>query len=746
MTAPLEGHDAPSLTASGQVNNPEQFRVVPVTGQDGKVGEVYAHELPQFIAGGGHVATKGELGNAYRDMGAVDERILHNEQQADIMDRTFSGMGIESPALKHIGAGILGASDMGTAGIIPAISGMINGNKEATAGLFDTAKEAYPVSSGAGGALGVLLASRYAPGSGAAGAGRSALSTIGRSALTAGVDNAIYGGTNYITDSYLRDRDLSLDKLIYHAGMSGLVGAGVGAGFGVLGKAAEFALPKVGSWVESNASLTAPTVKQASKEAAVADVFGKIKEAGINLESKETAAFAAKKVRDTAINDIGEIFNKQKTKASVIDTALERSSVNKTDLVDSLTSEAYDAGLNNEKVRSIIEKSVRSNSDAPVTLEDLWEARSKISAKASPEAAFVRAKLTNQAANDLGVALERIGQPELASKLNGATKAYNLGEAAVELTKNLKDVPQSKSVIESLKERVVSRAPWALAGVLGGHLPILTGAAGLAVAKDLASAAIKHAIPTAAAGLSIGKAVTAAGDDIASQVGKFINGNKDTGKQKWLEPKYTRADYDRAVKKYQAMSEAGSHPVVTTLSEVDPALGKATQQRLTTIANNVVSRAQAASPGPGGMPGVAGPRMKQPGLNAQEMSVMRYIHAIEEPASILRLMRVGALSSAHVDAIKENMPALYNEMVNQITSLLETKVGSKGKGMTLSARSQLSLVLGKPVDYTTSPQFINAVQSSFIPAQPPNSASPVQNGAASVDSTQYETGSEKVEK
>lgn len=746
MSEPLIGQDAPLLNAGGGTHNQEDYQVVPVTDSSGKVGEVYAHELPGFIANGGRVATKGELGRAYSQIDSPDIQIQHNQQQADIMDRTLSSMGITNPTAQSVATGLFGAADVGTAGLIPSLAAGISGNKQATAGLFDTARETSPLSYGAGGALGILLASRLGPGATQGAVGKTALSAIARTALTSGVENAIYGGTNYVTDSYLHNRDLSLDKLIYHTGMSGLIGSGIGGSVAALGRGAEFILPKVGEWAEKNVSIGAPSVKQASKEANVSEAFSKIREAGIDLDSREGALTAAKKVRDSALNDLGEIFNKQKTKASLIDLAGVKSGVSKLDLVDSLTSEAYDAGLNNGKVRDIVTKSVRASSDDAVTLDDLWSARNKIASKASPEAAFVRAKITNQAANDLTAEFEKIGQPELASKVNGANKAFNLGEAAIELTRDLKEVPaEGKSFFESLKDKAVARAPWALASVLGGHLPI--GAAGMAasVAKDVASQAVRHAIPTAAAGMAIGKAVSAASTDISSQVGKFINGNSDTGKQKWLEPKYTRSDYNNAVKKYSVLAQADSHPVVSTMSQVDPQLGQAMQDRLTSIANNVVSRAKDASGKNGGMAGVSAPRMDSEALNGQEMGLMRYIHAIEEPASVMRLARVGGLSSSHVDALKENMPSLYNDMLQQIHSFLQSKEGTKGKGMTMSGKAQLSLVMGQPVDFTTDPLFIAAVQSSFTKPEEHSSAPAVHNGGDLVDSKQYETGSEKVE-
>ena len=97
-------------------------------------------------------------------------------------------------------------------------------------------------------------------------------------------------------------------------------------------------------------------------------------------------------------------------------------------------------------------------------------------------------------------------------------------------------------------------------------------------------------------------------------------------------------------------------------------------------------------------------------------SFMRRVATVEKPLRALEEMRHGRLSTESVEALREVYPSLYNQMVSEV----QTQVASQKKPPPYSKLVQMSILLGKPLDATMTPDFGRFAQGAFTPPQPPS--------------------------
>jgi hypothetical protein len=88
----------------------------------------------------------------------------------------------------------------------------------------------------------------------------------------------------------------------------------------------------------------------------------------------------------------------------------------------------------------------------------------------------------------------------------------------------------------------------------------------------------------------------------------------------------------------------------------------------------------------------------------------RYTQAVDHPMSVLKDLNNGVMSPEGAETLKVVYPALYGEIVETVTE----QITEHGKDIPYNKKSQLSLLLGTPLDPTMTPEFIAAMQNTPI--------------------------------
>lgn len=88
----------------------------------------------------------------------------------------------------------------------------------------------------------------------------------------------------------------------------------------------------------------------------------------------------------------------------------------------------------------------------------------------------------------------------------------------------------------------------------------------------------------------------------------------------------------------------------------------------------------------------------------------RYYRAVQDPMVALDDFENGSLSYESVEVLKAVYPKLYEDIAREISEEVATLKGP----LPYEKRLQLSVLLGVPVDSTTTPQFAQALQMSYV--------------------------------
>jgi len=110
--------------------------------------------------------------------------------------------------------------------------------------------------------------------------------------------------------------------------------------------------------------------------------------------------------------------------------------------------------------------------------------------------------------------------------------------------------------------------------------------------------------------------------------------------------------------------------------------------------------------------------------DAEVSRFMRYAQAVDDPMIVLREARSGTLTRDHVEAVQAVYPKLYDEIRG---SVFQSLVDSKTK-LPYSRLIQLGILLDIPTDKTLSPEFIRAVQATYLIANQAGAESPPPTG------------------
>jgi len=101
----------------------------------------------------------------------------------------------------------------------------------------------------------------------------------------------------------------------------------------------------------------------------------------------------------------------------------------------------------------------------------------------------------------------------------------------------------------------------------------------------------------------------------------------------------------------------------------------------------------------------------------------RYARAVDDPLSVVADLKKGKLTTEAAEALRTVYPQIFQEVVGQVME----KVAELGDKLPYKNRLQLSILLGVPLDRSTTPQFVSAMQQSYGPvpadggdSQPPS--------------------------
>ena len=110
----------------------------------------------------------------------------------------------------------------------------------------------------------------------------------------------------------------------------------------------------------------------------------------------------------------------------------------------------------------------------------------------------------------------------------------------------------------------------------------------------------------------------------------------------------------------------------------------------------------------------------QPASRASDSEIAkhtRYVEALDNPSIILTRARNGTLTPEHVEAVRDRYPRIYQEIQTEVYKSLATSKSEIPYGR----RIQLGILLDIPTDKTLSPEFVKAIQSTYVDpeASPP---------------------------
>jgi hypothetical protein len=111
----------------------------------------------------------------------------------------------------------------------------------------------------------------------------------------------------------------------------------------------------------------------------------------------------------------------------------------------------------------------------------------------------------------------------------------------------------------------------------------------------------------------------------------------------------------------------------------------------------------------------------------EEADYLRVASAVHDPMSVLRDLGDGRATRAQIDALRENYPSVYREIVAKVGA----RLADARYPLDYSQKLQIGLLLGVPADPTQDPAFISSMQETYAqqPSAPPPAANKPPRGA-----------------
>ena len=208
-----------------------------------------------------------------------------------------------------------------------------------------------------------------------------------------------------------------------------------------------------------------------------------------------------------------------------------------------------------------------------------------------------------------------------------------------------------------------------------------------------------------------------------------------------------RADYERQIARIDRFASDPEHATRTLAAGTDklravaPQVAQAAQARATTAVEFLRSKA----PRPPSPVGMLAQKWKPSDSQVEKWN--RYVRAVERPLSVLDDLSKGNLTLEAVEALRTVYPKMHEDLVGGVMG----HIGELQKTLPYRERRQLSILLGVPVDPTTDPAFVAAMQdgyASLVQQQAQGQGTPMGGGktARKVDFTLGETSETKAQR
>lgn len=735
--------EVPSMVASGHYALPKNASL-PILNQEGELGEIASQEYMQALQSGYAPATTADIQKSI-DVDLYGDSPLQTGLERAASAATFGATDFIASKLEpeyakrmqmreelNPGAAITGEI-VGVVG--PAL--LTGGTSLAAKAVSAPARAAMNLGASASKAVAKAL-----PKNGLAG---KVVSEMIPRAAGLGVEGALYGAGNYISDASLGNADWSAESLISNVGMSGLLGGGIGAGLGAAKLAAAPVMTKIKGFKDVNdlaenfAGLkTVKGVKTADKfedgEVAkylVNDVNGGSFKPFSQESMADKAAVALQKNGDELDNLLTGIEAEAVANGSLPTRKTVLESIEKQ--LDNLEAQTKvggevvptQKGLAAEisKVRDdwrkffgfddefsklateLAEKPTIIASTEPISIKELNDIRKMIGSKGkfdSPTeavAAQINRELYPAFRSVIDNVAEGVGQKDALKELN---RKLFLG-IKLEPFMQRASLNAEKSGIINFRD-IVAGVAGAAGGPIGTTIAVIRGAQKVGENSLVKSAQLIYAVK--AAERKLDKAVSDSVRSFFLNVGKGV-------KASTLRLSTDAKEYSAFTKKVEEyatnpdayMNEASKRDV--GLSQQLPTVVASAQSK----GMNAMNFLNSKMPKETSVPGMI-PRKYIPSTQ-QRAKFMRYAEIVEDPKKALAHFQTGTLSKEHV----ETLQAVYPEMYKKLASTAAEYVALHGQKLNYSKKIQLGLLLNIPTDSSLNPSFIRSMQTGFVQSE-----------------------------
>lgn len=164
-------------------------------------------------------------------------------------------------------------------------------------------------------------------------------------------------------------------------------------------------------------------------------------------------------------------------------------------------------------------------------------------------------------------------------------------------------------------------------------------------------------------------------------------------------------------------------------------------EQMTKLSDNALQMTQAAIPAKRGMTTNLRPVPTPEGLNVNEHAFVRTHGIVKSPLSIFSDLEEGRVSKDTVDSLKQAWPETYQLIANEV-KMQVAQLKADGKPVPMDKVTQLSILLGQPLDTTLEPDFISMVQTALNTSYGQQQQQSQQQQSAPAQVEDYRTPSE----
>lgn len=765
--------EVPSMVASGHYAM-AKGQQMPILNPEGELGDIDASEYMQALQGGYAPATTADIAK-HVDIANFGDSPLQTGLERAASAATFGATDFIASKLEPAYAENMRKREElnPVAAVVGEIAGVVG--PALVSGGSSLAAKAVSAPIRAAEAVSAATAKAVAKALPSTGMAAKIVADVIPRAAGMGVEGALYGAGNYVSDASLGNADWSAESLLSNVGMSGMLGAGLGAGLGIGKLAAAPIMQKVKGWNDVNKLAEQVTGLQTVKGQKLAGELsegelakyvvndingGSIKP--FNSENLAEKAAATLDNHNSQLDDLLVSISDEANAVGALPSKLEISQKIEVK-INNLLSEIkvagkeapvvgeYAANLKNE-----LKKWKRFLGTLPKEVDDVAAKEASALAAGAPEGFLAETATKASIKDETKALLEKAGKERISvedlntlrKQIGAAAKYDKMGDPSKNIYAEINnklygvmrgivdDVASKVGSGEELRE--LNRKIW-----LGIKLePFMDKVALQAEKSNIFNMRDMIAGAAAGAGGPIGYAVAAGRAIQKISENKMVKSAQLIYGVKAAERKLDKAVND-SLRSF--FLDAGRGVKASTLKlSTDAKEYDAYTSKVQEYANNPdaflnhvnkrhigVSRelptvvASAEAKGLQAMQFLATKMPKQQTLagmiprkyipsTQQRAKFMRYAEIVEDPKRALQHFQSGNLSREHVETLQAIYPELYKKMQSSVAEYTTLH----GQKLPYGKKLQLGLLMGVPTDVSMTPEFVQRMQSGF--AQTPD--------------------------